>query len=261
VSPSEKYLLILGTGLTAAVLVRIVATGLITTYKLLVVYLALDLVQSLASYVIPIHTNRYAYMYFCFQTLKIVTAAFILANIYSLALERRPALARFGRNSVGYALAASGFIPLIGLAMDHSVTAGRYPILRAFFLFEQTMDATTGIFLILISGVIWWFAVPMRRNLMVYLGGFVLWSLSHSVLIHAVNLRFDNAQFKHAAEALQASVSMACLLFWLVGFARSGESRTVVVAPLRGNSDADLLAGRLDAINTRIEHLARFNAG
>jgi hypothetical protein len=257
VNPWEKYLVLLFGFLAAAVLFKIAVSGLLRTYYLLAIFLAVDLVQSVAGELIPYRSNRYAEAYFCFQTLKIAIGAFMLINIYSLALERQPALARFGRNAVGYALAAAAFLPFIGFMMDRSLTTGKYPTLRAFFLFEQTMDGTIGIFLILIAALIAWFAVPIRRNLMVYLGGFILWSLSHSALVHAVNRGFDNKQFKQAADIMQTAVGVACLLFWLFGFRRSGESQTVVVAPLRSLADATLLTERLAAINTRVEQLAR----
>jgi hypothetical protein len=159
-NPWEKGILYLTLSLTAAVLVKLWYIGLIKIYKLLFCYLASDFLFTIVGLSLRFGTKEYADFYFFSQTVKIAIAAFVSIEIYALALKRTPALSQFGRNTVGYLLGAAALIPVIGLLVDRSASADRY--LKAFLFFEQTMDATTAIFLILISIFLAWFPVQMR---------------------------------------------------------------------------------------------------
>jgi hypothetical protein len=50
---------------------------------------------------------------------------------------------------------------------------------------------------------------------------------------------------------------MGCLLVWLLGLRREGESRTAVVGHLWNRAEADRLTEQLDAINDSLERLRR----
>jgi hypothetical protein len=86
-NPWEKGILCLTTGLTAAVLVRLWLSGLVGIYRLLFLYLASDFLSSAVALSPRYDTNRYAYTYAIVQTVKFAMAAFVLVEIYSLALE------------------------------------------------------------------------------------------------------------------------------------------------------------------------------
>jgi len=253
----EKGILWLTLGLTAAVLVRLWSSGLINIYKLFFCYFAVDFLSTLAALTIPYNTKRYGDAYFTCQTLKILIAAFMLVEIYALALERTPALAQFGRNTVAYILGATAVIPLIGLWLAHLLSAGAHPLLRLFYLFEQTMDGTMAIFLIIISIFMAWFPVRMRRNVIVYIGGFIVWSLSRSTYAYILNRWISNKQISAASSIVQMCIALGCLLFWLIEFQREGESRTAVVGHLWNRAEAERLTGQLDAINNSLERLRR----
>jgi hypothetical protein len=166
-------------------------------------------------------------------------------------------LARFWRTLVGYVLGIAAVIPLIGLWMDHRAYAGAQTLLRIFFLFEQTMDSTMAIFLILISAFMVWFPVRLRRNVIVYIVGFIVASLSRSVAIHLINQWFENKQLRHVSNLAQMCIGLGCLLFWLIGLRREGESRTAVVGHLWNRAEAERLTEQLEAINDSIARLRR----
>jgi hypothetical protein len=184
-----------------------------------------------------------------------IIASFMLVEIYSLALERQPALSEFGRGIVVYLLAAAGSIPILEIAMDHSSIAGAYPVLRTFFLIEQTIDGTIAIFLILIAIFLAWFPVGLSRNVIFYVGGFIVWFLSHSVLIHVANKWLENGPIKAAADVTDMSCAFGCLLFWMIGLRRTGVHRTVVVGHFWNRADATRLVHQLDTMNNGLESL------
>ena len=254
-NPWEKGILCLSAGLTAAVLVNLCWSGLVYTYKLFFCYLAADFLSSIAALTIPYDTNWYVDVYFSSQTLKIVLGAFVLVEIYALALAGTPALARFGRKVVSYILGAAALVPVVGVLLDHSTS--RHPYLRGFFLFEQTMDGTMALFLIIISIFMAWFPVRMRRNVIVYIGGFIVWSLSRSAMLHVVNQWSGNKQVSVVANSVEMGVIIGCLLLWLLGMKREGESLTAVVGHLWNRAEADRLTEQMDAINNSLERLRR----
>jgi hypothetical protein len=254
-NPWEKGILCVTAVLTAAVLVRLWSSGLVGIYKLLFLYLASDLLSSVAALSLRYDTNWYGYTYVVVQTLKFAVAAFVLVEIYTLALAGTPALARFGRNMVSYILGAAALFPVVGVLWDHATS--RHPYLRAFLLFEQTMDGTMALFLITISLFMGWFPVRMRRNVIVYIGGFIVWSLSRSAAAHIVNQWSGNKQVSLVVSSVQMFVEMGCLLFWLLEFRREGESRTAVVGHLWNRAEAERLTDQLDAINSSLERLRR----
>jgi hypothetical protein len=256
-NPWESGVWYLTIGLTAAVLVRLSLDGLLKIYKLLYGYLALSLVTSLAALTIPYRSNAYGYLYFSSETSRLVIAALVVVEIYSLALENTPALARFGRNTVGYILAAAAIIPAIALLMDNSGSGTPYPYLRLFYLFEQTLNGTIAIFLLLISLFMAWFPVRLRRNVIAYIGGFIVWTLTRSASAHFANEFPKNVLANRTINSVSMCVAVGCLIFWLVVLKREGEARTAVVGHLWNRAEAERLTQQLDAINNGLTRLRR----
>jgi hypothetical protein len=257
VNPWEKGIWYVTTALTAAVLVKLWSSGLIRVYKLFFSYLTADFLSSVAGVWIPYGTTASAYYYFSTQTLEIAIAACVIVEIYSLALENTPALAEFGRNTAGYILGAAAIIPAIALLVESSSSGKAYPYLRLYFLFEQTVNATIAAFLVLISLFVAWFPVRLRRNVIVYIGGFIVWTLSRSLGAHLVNQFPKNLVAIRVISSIHMCIDVGCLLFWLFGLERKGEARTAVVGHLWNRAEAERLTGQLDAINdslARIRH-------
>lgn len=244
-------------GLTAGVVVKLLASGLLKIYKLLFSYLLLSLVSSLAALAIPNNTEAYGDLYFASETARIVLASLVVAEIYSLALENTPALARFGRNAVGYILGAAMLIPAIALLLDNSGSGTPYPFLRLFYLFEQTMNGTIGIFLILISVFMAWFPVRLRRNVIAYVSGFIVWTLTNSAGAHLVNNFPKNLVAIRTISSIRMCIVVGCLVWWLVVLKREGETRTAVVGHLWNREEAERLTEQLDSINNGLARLRR----
>lgn len=253
----EKGIWYLVIVLTAAVVVKLSVSGLFKIYKLLYSYLLLSLLSSLAALTIPYNTKAYGQFYFSTETARVIIAALVVVEVYALALENTPALARFGRNAVGYILGAAMVIPVLALLLDNTKSGEPYPYLRLYYLFEQTMDGTIGIFLILISLFMAWFPVRLRRNVIAYIAGFIIWTLTRSASAHLANRFPKNLLAIRTISSLQMCVVAGCLMWWLVVFKRGGEARTAVVGHLWNREEADRLTEQLDAINNGLARLRR----
>jgi hypothetical protein len=239
------------------VLIKLASTSLIKIYRLLFCYLTVSLISSLGALTIPYGTKAYGDFYFSCETARIVIAAFVLVEIYSLALENTPALASFGRSAVGYLLGAAAIIPVLGLFFGTNPSSAPHPYLHSYLLFEQTMDGTMAAFLILISMFMAWFPVRLRRNVIIYIWGFIAWNLTRTANVHFANQFNKNLFVLHIVNSASMTVAAACLLFWLVMFRREGEARTAVVGHLWNRDEADRLTRQLDAINDNLTRLRR----
>jgi hypothetical protein len=239
----------------AALIVRLMQNGLSRTYRRLFLYLSIDLVQSLLAALLQSDPYAYGVVYFVFRTLKMIVAVFLILEVYRLALADQPALAAYGRKAVAGVLVAAGLVASLGLAMDYSASPSRYPILKGFRVIERTMDGWMALFLILISCFIAWFPVRMKRNVALYIGGFVAWSLAHSSMLLFINL--VPAEARHPFSIVILLVEFLCLLVWLVGLRPEGEELITVTGHLWNPGAMERLTSQLGSINASLERLGR----
>ena len=239
----------------AAVVVSLWLNGLYRVYRRLFLYLSLDLVQSLLAALFQSNVYVYGWIYFVFRTLKIVVAVFLVLEVYRLALADHPALAALGRKTVAVVMAAAGLIVASGLVIDYSAEPARYPILKGFRVFERTMDGWMAVFLLLISCFIAGFPVRMKRNVALYIGGFVAWSLAHSSMLLLINLM--PPQFLGSFSIAILLVEFVCLLVWLVGLRPQGEEVTTLTGHRWNPGAMDRLTGQLGSINASLARLGR----
>ena len=241
--------------LATVLLWKLHATGLATTYRRLFFYLAFDFLFTLGGFAFTQNQFWSGIFYFSGQTIKIVIAAFVLIEIYARALENTPALAQYGRNMVAYILGASALLPLVLLLIDR--TPSRYWELAAFFRLEQTMGAAMGIFLIILTAFLLYFPVRMKRNVLFYASGFTAWALVHTVTVFMGIHVSGNLRAGAILNLIQSCVQTGCLVYWMAGLRKEGETLTAVVGHLWNREEAERLTEQLDSINDSLERFRR----
>jgi len=234
---------------TLALIASLAGNGLFRVYRCLFAYLVADASQTLILMAVRSHKSLYAYLYLGGQSVKLLLAVFVILELYRLALEGRPALARFGRNVVSYWLAAAAAVAALGLALDRRVPPGRSPILHYFNSFERTMDAWLLIFLVMISVFIAWFPIRLKRNGGLYIAGFAVYFLSRVIGLLLTNWV---PAWKDRLDGVMLGVGSACLLLWIAALRRQGEETTVVTGHRWDPAAMERLSAQLDAINARL---------
>ncbi len=191
----ERWAWYLNIAAEIALVLRISLAGLVRMYRLFYIYLLVDILQQTLRLLLRSSDRIDAEIYIGGQAVKMVLAVFVVLELYWLALAGRPALARFGRKTVAIALAAAALIAGSGLALDSTVPQGRWlsgsvsgRVLYRFLSFERTMDAWLLIFLLLIMLFMTWFPVRLKRNLALYIGGFVVFFMANAAVRLLVNL-------------------------------------------------------------------------
>jgi hypothetical protein len=224
-------------------------------YRWLFAYLIADATQTIIGLTAGrINQNVYGWTYVAGQLVKIVLAVLVVLELYKLALERHPALARFGRQAVSYALAVAATLSACGLVLDRSVPPEQSKVLHWLNSFERTMDTAMLIFLLAVTLFLTWFPVRLKRNATLYIGGFLIYFLSRSAGLLLLNVA---PGLRRTLGTAMLAAGVICLLTWLVALQRAGEEITTVIGHRWDPSAADRLTGQLDAINAWLLRLSR----
>jgi hypothetical protein len=236
---------------------RLFQTRLIRIYRWFGLYVLLDLVEALLLLRLQqTHAWRlYAEAYMAGQGLKMILSVFVLLELYRVALATRPAIARFGQKTVGYALAVAATIAVLGVTLDRSVPKDQPLLLHRYFTIERTMDIWGLTFLLLITGFMLWFPVKLMRNAAFYLLGFMVYFSARSAGLLVMNLLPH--RFTPAVDSVMLGVSCCCLTFWAIALRSRNEDQSTVLVHRSDASALALLEKQLDAINASLLRLSR----
>jgi hypothetical protein len=252
----ENCLWCLNIGAAAALIARLYFQRLTRTYRLLVLYLAVDTLQSVLA-LIFVGDPAVPYLtYAAGQTLKVTLAIFIPMELFRLALVQQPALARFGRRMIGYFFAVAATLAALNVLFGAGTSQGNR-VLGGFLAFERSMDLVALAVLILMSGYLLWFPVRTRRNTAICIAGFVIYSFQRWTGLLLVDLWPD---YQRQFSTAMLCVSLAGLTVWTILLRRDGETSTVQTGHRWNPEEADRLRLQLDAINARLEHAGREKA-
>ena len=239
----------------AGVLLRMLQYRIASTYRYLAWYLLAQVGVGLALLPFSVNSNLYAVIYLGGETLYILLSIAAVLEIYRLTLADRPALAAFGRRAVIYLLAASGLIAAAGFWLDAAVRPGQSLILHRFWSVERTVELMLVVALLAASAFLLWFPVRVRRNIVVYVVGFVLHFVASSSVLLLTNL-LPQAVLRTLGTAMMA-LELVSTLIWLVGL-RAESRDTSAVTGHRWNPDAlEALTAQLDAINAALSRHVR----
>jgi hypothetical protein len=236
----------------AATLILVVSLAyhrLHTVYRFFFVYLAADALETAAALIFQRDRKIYAEIYFAGQGIRMLLAVFVVLEIYRIALASQPALARYGKSTVSYVLAAAAVVAAGGFWLDRDAGAGRDAVVRHFATFERTMDAWMLLFLLMISAFMLWFPVRLKRNNFLYIGGFVVYFLARSV-----GLLLSNAAPALVAKLDDGMIAtqIICLIAWTIALQPAGEKATVEVGHRWDPDAAVRLQDQLNAINAAL---------
>ncbi len=240
----------------AALLIELAWLGLAGRYGWLAAFMLSGVLEVIFTAGASPRSLRYAYIYFAGQAAKSIFAIALSIQLWQLALAAYPALARFGRRILIYLLLASLLVATAGLLFEparsgiHVFTA--FP--HYFNAFEGAVDSMTVIFLIAAAAFLLWFPVEVPRNVAVFMGGFVFYSLQRRVVLFLVNAYPGSSQ---ALSAVTLILQLCVLIFWIATARRKGEILKTVTGHRWNPAETDRLLGQLDAINARLEQMAR----
>jgi len=187
--------------------------------------------------------------------MNIFMAVFVVQDLYRIALSDHPAMASFGRQSMLGVLAIASLLALSGLLLDTAVPAGQLAEIHRFATFERSMNFVVLIYLLLISSLLLWFPIKVRKNIAVYIFGFVLYSVSRSFGLLLSNLLPEQAT--RPISTVLLGLTLLCLMIWILGIRREGERLIATPGYRRTPEAVRRLSAQLDAINSALARFGR----
>ncbi len=236
-------------------LYRLLQYKLYRTYRSLFLYWLLQMIESLALLAAGQGTWLYLYLYWGAQTLNIFLALYVVQDLFHIALAEHPAIASFGRRCVLAAMVLAAAAALVGITLDATILPGHYSGIQRFLTFERTMNFVILIFLLMISILLLWFPIKVRRNIVVYIAGFVVFAGARSFGLLLLNLLPQPATV--IVSTILLAVTLLCLLIWIFGIRPEGERATATPGYRRDPEAMERLSRQLDAINATLARFVR----
>jgi len=204
---------------------RLYAQGLVRAYPFLFAYLFADTLEQIVALPFAERRRIYAEIYFGGQTVKVALGIFVVLELYGLTVAQQPALARFGRRMLGYLFSIAVAFGLVNLLLEFDgAERRRGAFLVGFLRLERSVDLFAFIVLILIAVFLLCFPVRVRRNVAVWLGGFMLYSYSRWTGLLLTNLF---PQLAHELNVAMLAASLACVIGWSLMLTREGETEII----------------------------------
>jgi hypothetical protein len=251
----EGILSLLNTLALAFLVGKLLRNSLHQTYRALFWFLVAQVLASAVLLSLPVRSNVYAWTYLTAETIIIVLAIFVVHELYLLALAPHPALSAAGRKAILYIFPTTFVIALLSTAIDATVLPSQSQIVHRFFTVERVVDVAIFLFLILIGGLMLWFPLVMRRNIMLYVGGFIVYFVARACGLLLANILPPSA-IQQVSNTLMG-VTFACLIFWIVALRRENEERMSVTGHRWDPGAMAHLSEQLSAINTALARLIR----
>jgi hypothetical protein len=198
---------------------------------------------------VPLRTTLYGYLFLATQPLLWILYVLVILELFQVVLAAHAGITSFSRKVVSWALAVAAAISLATLLFDlqDRNPGPQYVILSYFYLLDRVVHSTLLLFLVLLTGFLAYFPVPLHRNARVHAAIFSFYFLSKTAVLLARNLL--GATIGDQANLWMRVVAIACLTGWAALFSEAGEMRLVRSNWASHPKDEEKLMAQLDAIN------------
>jgi hypothetical protein len=244
--PFEQQIMLVMQALALfALCIRMRRDGLDKIYTYFFCYQLLQLAESLVPIFLRLDGMWYRNYFVASETLVLFFSALVVLELYSIILRGLKGITSLSRRFINITLALAVLISLLPLTWEKAPNT----VTGYFFSFERPFLSSLLIFLLLITGFLVYFPVPLGRNALIYLVGYAVWLTTDVTELFIRNL---GHYWTRSASDIHMVVYLACLLLWFFGLSRQGESKTVVVGHQWKPGDDERLLAELQAINASL---------
>lgn len=249
----QRILLALEIAALIALVIRLWFAKLHRVYAWFFGFLILELFQSVIPLVVPIAGHLYRDLFVASEALLVIVEILVVMELYSKVLGVLPGIADVARRYMRIAIVIAVIAAALPFPMERAATA----LTDYLFLFERIVTLLLIVFLLLISGFLVYYPVPLGRNVVVYLAGYAALFLTMATASFLNNLGYF---WIRMLGSVNMSVFVVCLSFWLLMLNRQGEAKQVVVGHQWNPADEPRLISQLEAINASLLKSTRKSA-
>jgi len=228
-----------------ALCVRLWRAGLHKVYVYFFSYLLFELLQTLIPLALPLESRGYRNAFVATEALVICCYALMVLELYSIILRDLAGIASVSRRYIKIILGFAIIISMLPLRLEKPPDT----LTGYLFIFERPVVSSLVVFLLLLAGFLVYYPIPLNRNVLVYLLGYMLWFLADATTIFINNMGY---YLTHLWNAVLMVAYTACLVLWLVALDRRGETKAVVVGHQWNLADETHLLSQLEAINDSV---------
>ena len=239
----------------AILLLKLSRHRLCGTYRFFCCYLGFRAARSVLLSSLPFNTNAYGWVWVLSSPVIWLLYVLVVLELYSLVLRNYKGIATLGRWTLMGALGISILLSALSLVADMSNRAERYPVFVYLNAIERGVISSLVIFLLLITGFLTWYPVPLSRNVIVHSIVYSIYFLSMTMGLLVRNVA--GLEIHNAVNLILLGVTVCCLLVWILFLNRQGEQTTVVLRQHWRPEQEEQLVGRLGAINAMLLRSAR----
>jgi hypothetical protein len=251
----ERFFWLASIALTAGLIIRLIHDGLHRIYVFFFTYLVVGVVQSLIVLPVDPQSKLYDMVYFITQPVMWLLFILIVLELYSLVLKNHRGIASLGRWTLGAALGLSICVSLLTLSPDLNRATGPSALFVYYTVIERGIQSSLVVFLLLISGFLLWYPIPLSRNVILHAIVYSTYFLCSAAALFMRNLL--GLGYTRSVSTALLGIANGCLLVWIVFLNRAGEAKKVVVGHQWKPEDEERLVEQLDAINSALLKTAR----
>ncbi|MGB6943220.1 MAG: hypothetical protein WBE37_12535 [Bryobacteraceae bacterium] len=241
----QQVLLIVEIAALIALCTRMWLAGLQRVYVNFFRYLVLELLQALIPLFVPLASPLYRDLFVASQAFIVAFYALVVLELYSVILRNLAGIAGVARRYIKVTLAFAILVSLLPLRIEKTPNT----LTGYLFILERPILSSLVAFVLLISGFLVYYPVPLGRNVIAYLAGYAVYFPTIATMAFFQNLGyFWNRQKGN----VDMGISVACLTFWLLALNRAGENKRVVVGHHWNPGDEQRLLAQLEEINASL---------
>ncbi|MDQ6758637.1 MAG: hypothetical protein M3Z32_02080 [Acidobacteriota bacterium] len=251
---SVETSLLVAEGLASTTLViRFLTAGLSQVYRFFFIYLIAFCLQLMGAFFIETETQAYTNFFFSTEAAIVFLYFLITLELYSLVLRDLKGIATVARRFIHGAIAVSILFSLLLLVFGNTSkdnVPSFYRNVARFFSFEQPIISSLIFFVFLITGFLFYYPIPLNRNVIHYTIGYAIYFSSKAVLLF---LNSGHGQYwNRIMSCVMLGVSAGCLLFWVFALTREGEIKPRSPGGSWTKDEQDRVLGLLSALNASL---------
>ncbi len=251
----ERLLSYAGPVVAGLLLIRLGLEGLLSRYRFFAAFLACLVAEEAVLLTIRRNTSTYFYTFVTVEAILSAVQILVVAELFSLVVNKYPGISRTGRWFLWMALAvAVGVSLLLGMANDPA-NPSQFPILQNYFLIARVVAFTLLAFLGLTLAFLFWFPIPLSRNVVAYTVAFSIYFACRALTRLAGTL--VGAQNILLLSTISLLILTSCLVFWILALTKQGESVSVTVGHIWRTGNTQTLVNQLESINKSLLRTAQ----
>jgi hypothetical protein len=233
---------------------RIAAARLHRTYRCFFWYMVFRAGRAIALSLTISDRNAYSYIWVYSLPVLWFLYALVLLELYSLVLENYKGLATVGRWAMLAGMGMAVAVASISLGPDLN---GAPNTLRYLLVADRGVQSSLLLFLLAIAGFLAWYPVKLSRNVVIHSITYACYFGAGAALTFVRNVKFASPFAAGLVNVGLTTVTLLCLLTWIVFLNRRGEAVTVSKRPQWQPDDEKHLIEQLTAINASLLRTAR----